>query len=187
LKIQETLTGKVTSLDAPKKVQRKDRPIIVIPKTPKKKAPVRKAPVKRKIPVPRDEEPVEEDFLDALLMPKKKRSVNRGTGVVDDIGNFAKNTVDAIKHGVRKGPSPKFRQMLKKYANEKIVAATVQRFPVSGIIKRISNMLTSGKFDKKAMELGYDDIYHLSMVFVMDSGKMLLFEKNEVVVLEEQA
>ena len=149
--------------------------IILMPgsKTAKKKVVRKKKPVKRR---PAANKGIDVNAeLDLLLG-------NYGEGIIDDAKRVVKNTIDVIKGGVRKGPSPNLRSMFSKYGDKKITKISIQRAPVQKAIKIVSDVLTSGKFSKTAKQLGYDDIYHLSMILELDNAKSVRYEKNEVAV-----
>ena len=92
------------------------------------------------------------------------------------------------KSGIRHGPSPQMRNLLKKYGDWQIVQIRIARKPLSNIMQKIGNILTFGQLEEKTKELGYDNLYHLFMVItVQDQShtKDLLYEKNQVVNLSE--
>jgi len=75
--------------------------------------------------------------------------------------------------------------MLKKHGEQMITKISVQRAPIQKALTMISNLLTSGKFSKTARDLGYDDVYHLSIVIELDDEKQVRYEKNQVVAMTE--
>jgi len=145
-------------------------------KTAKKKVVRKKKPVKRR-PAAKKNVDVNAE-IDLLLG-------NYGEGIIDDAKRVVKNTIDVIKGGVRKGPSPNLRAMFSKYGDKMITKIFIQRAPVQKAIKIVSDILTSGKFSKTAKQLGYDDIYHLSMILELDNAKSVRYEKNEVAVMKD--
>lgn len=92
------------------------------------------------------------------------------------------------KSGIRNGPSPQMRFLLKKYGDWQIIQIQIGRKPLSNIIQKIGNILTFGQLDEKTKEIGYDNLYHLFMILtVQDQSqtKQLLYEKNQIVNLSE--
>lgn len=109
-----------------------------------------------------------------------------GDGLIDII----KNTADLIFHGVRTQPPPAFRETLNKYGDFTITKITINRAPIESGIATAVNVLSLGKVNKRASELAYDKLYHLSAVLHVQEGTQgtnkvsnLLLEKNAVPVL----
>lgn len=70
--------------------------------------------------------------------------------VVDKVVTVTKNVIDALQNGIRKHGNPAFRKMVEKYGNKKIKGLTLQRKPIDAQYKRILNVLTSGKLNKRS-------------------------------------
>jgi hypothetical protein len=140
---------------------------------------------------------LKEDFHNKKTSTMKKRTRKRkiddtddmdGEGlkeVVEKVKSTARNVIDAIINGVRKGASPNLKDMIKKYGDKAITSASVQRAPIDKAIRVVADVLTSGKFSKTAGDLEYDDVYHLSLILTLDNGKIISYEKNDVVVIKE--
>jgi hypothetical protein len=85
------------------------------------------------------------------------------------------------------GEPPVVTQMLDKYGDAKIIYIKVNRQPVDSMVKKLLNFFSKdGKnFKKELAKTPYDDIYHLSMQFKTDKGRVLL-EKNERINMAER-
>lgn len=145
-----------------------------------KKKVVKKKATKKRVLVDIDDSEDETEDINALV-EKLLMDVDEGDGLLD----IFKNAISAIRGGVRKGPSPKLRAMVKKYGDKMINRIIIQRFPVAGALKMISDLVTKGKFSETQKKLGYDDIYHLSMILAMENNKSLMYQKNEVAVMTD--
>jgi len=100
-----------------------------------------------------------------------------GKGVV-------KNIVDTVIQGIRLNYPPREREYLKKLQNINIKNIAICRTPVEGAYQMILNLLTNNDLDKQKKLLGYDDVYHLYMIAVLENGQNVLIEKNEVINIE---
>lgn len=64
--------------------------------------------------------------------------------------------------------------VLDKYGDEKITEIKVMRTPLHNMLQNLMNYFSSGK--SKAQ---YDDLFHLCLLVTVESGKVILVEKNE--------
>jgi len=123
-----------------------------------------------------------------------------GSGFFSDFFNKAKdvakgivNRISGVSRGIRTGYSPKVRDILNKYGDYTITNIYIRRKPIVNMIDRFLNLISFGKLDKAKAELGYDKLFHLSMVLLMrpsntvsGSGEnvYVLVEKNEVINMD---
>jgi len=106
--------------------------------------------------------------------------IKTGKGIVDVV----KNAISFLR-GLRTRFSASGRKLLERYGNEAIKQIVVFRQPLSQGVRLLLNVLSTGKFDKRARALRLSDVYHVGMVLVLESGKKLLSEKNSVPELTE--
>lgn len=128
-----------------------------------------------------------------LKIKKKKKSCDLPCDLPPDDAQIEggalnpANIVDAVVGGVRVGPSPSVRNILKKYGHLPVVRITFRREPIQKVFTEIINILTLGDLKKQMKKLNYDDVYHLSSIFHLqdtDGSIIYLFvEKNEVPVM----
>ena len=85
---------------------------------------------------------------------------------------------------IRKTAPPQIREWVNKYSNRIIDRIFVCRKPISGVITKLANIITLGKFDKTLRGLNYEDLFHLYL-FIKIGNKTFILEKNEVVVIRE--
>ena len=84
-----------------------------------------------------------------------------------------------MKGGVIERYSKKFLNILNAYGNQKVVSAVVTRTPIWESLNRILYLVSKGK------SLEYHDKYfHLSIIFTLESGNKILFEKNALPNME---
>lgn len=104
--------------------------------------------------------------------------------------SFILNAFDLIG-GLRKGPSPKVRDITKKYKDWKIIDYSICRIPLTSKIEAVLNLVTLGHIHEDLKERDYDNLYHLFMLVKIISPdgsktKRILLEKNEIVEVTEK-
>ena len=119
-------------------------------------------------------------------MKKAKRTTKRklkGEGIID----WAKNAYRVVRN-----PTQALSQMpkqvsdtLKKYGDFTVREVIVGRTKVQKVVQTLLNAMTLGNFNKEKQKYGYDDIYHLYAVLVLDNGVKLITERNQRIVLTE--
>ena len=111
------------------------------------------------------------------MVEKRIRKIN---------GNGLNDTIEMIKkviYGTREY-SPSAKQFLVKYYNNTITGIIIRRSPLSNWIKKSLSVLTWGDYDQKMKnEQPQEDLYHISMVVILDNGVKLLVEKTETVII----
>jgi hypothetical protein len=117
---------------------------------------------------------------------KKRPTIKRklkGDGIVD----WAKNAYRVIRN-----PTQSLSQMpkqvsdaLSKYGNNTVTEIIVGRTKVLKVVQVLLNAITFGNFNKEKQKYGYDDIFHLYAVLVLDNGVKLITERNQRIVLSE--
>ena len=70
--------------------------------------------------------------------------------------------------------------IINKIGNEKINKITVNRTPLSKVLKFLLNLTSLGQVNEKMKNTPYDTLYHLFMVITTSSGSYVI-EKNEVI------
>ena len=66
----------------------------------------------------------------------------------------------------------------------KIKEIYIGRNPIQSYVTKLLNLLTLGKLEQQKKKLHYDDLYHLYMIVVLESGMNLLVEKNSVINIQ---
>jgi hypothetical protein len=119
----------------------------------------------------------------------------RGSGIFGNMKEALSNLIDKGRsfffpsNSVNAGT----KKLLEKYQNWKIMGATIQRKPVFASIDYVLNIISLGSFGRAKQKMGYDDMFHLSIVFDLESpddrnkSQKLKLEKNEKVTLSEGA
>jgi len=74
-----------------------------------------------------------------------------------------------------------FKKFLNKFGNTVIKSITIYREPVNKVLKEVLNLINLGKFKKQTQKLGYDTLFHISMVI----NDYISVEKNSVVKTSE--
>jgi len=96
---------------------------------------------------------------------EKSQAILHGEGWV---GDQAKKLLAWI---APKDMSASVKAMMAKYGSQKITAITVSRIPITSIYEKILRKVAT-------VPKEFDKIYHLYMLFTMDSGAVLLCERN---------
>ena len=122
--------------------------------------------------------PVNKDIsiVFGVLMPEYSHL--QGSG----IGDFLKKGIEKVKDVFR--PTYKLNNISTKtlnlYGNKTISSMSVYRTPIQSMINIALNLLSFGKFEEVKKKYGYDTLFHLALVCVID-GKNVIVEKNEVI------
>ena len=87
---------------------------------------------------------------------------------------------------IRRDYSPQIRDLLTKIGNKNIVKMEVQRVPIESALKGLLNIVSLGQYEKQTQKLGYDRIFHLSLIIYLEDGKKYVVEKNEVINISQQ-
>ena len=74
--------------------------------------------------------------------------------------------------------NPAVRQILSEYGDEIVVGISVNRSLVPSILTKTLDIASFGVFSKKMEEEELPNLYHLSLVFTLESGVKILLEKN---------
>ncbi len=102
----------------------------------------------------------------------------KGSGIFD----FLKKPIAFIKDVFK--PTYKLNNVstrtLNQYGNKPISSISVYRTPIMNIIDTFLNLLSFGKFDEAKNKYGYDKLFHLALVCIVDN-KQIIVEKNEVI------
>lgn len=107
------------------------------------------------------------------------------TPLMTSAGGNAFDAIKSLLFGV-KDLSQKNRTFLKRYGNNLITKVVVQREPVNSFIMKMLNFLTFGGLQKALDNSKYEDLFHLSVMLVLDNGANVRLEKNEVITLSIQ-
>jgi hypothetical protein len=87
-----------------------------------------------------------------------------------------------IGPAIRRDYKPQIRDFLKKYGDRRITSITLQRVPIESMLKGVLDFLTMGKYSETTKKLGYDKVFHLSMIITLEGlNKYVVVEKNEVI------
>lgn len=127
-------------------------------------------------------------------MEKKKgveggEKIKRRVYVVEDRlnqyqeGEGLRDVVDYF-FPTRKDYPPKARKILKNLGVFKVKEIYVGRNPIQSYVTKLLNVLTLGKLEDQKKKMAYDDLYHLYMIVVLDTGFPVLVEKNSVINIQ---
>jgi len=73
---------------------------------------------------------------------------------------------------------PNVKEILNKYGNEVIKGIVLKRTPVSGLLTGTLSLFSLGKFGER-MEKSFDELFHLFMDILTNTGKTIMLEKIE--------
>ena len=119
------------------------------------------------------------DMVPMVLVETAMRKHQIGKGVIDKIKQvlfFPPNKLP--------GDS---QRVFDKYKHMYVTGIEIAREPISSAITKFANWASSGKFNEKLKELGYDKAYHLYMLVKLSGGRKILIEKNERVNIKDHA
>ena len=76
--------------------------------------------------------------------------------------------------------NPKARKVLEQHGNKTIKQIYVARKPLQGAITFLGNIISKGKLSQKKNALGYDNIFHLFLLFELEDGTRVRTDKQAV-------
>ncbi len=85
--------------------------------------------------------------------------------------------------GVRNDYSPKNRDLLSKYGNQKIKSVTIFRKPIFDYVHVALGLLSAGQWQQLMKKYGFDNFFHLGVIVELNDGNSIKIEKNEVIEL----
>jgi hypothetical protein len=83
--------------------------------------------------------------------------------------------------GLRHDLPPQAKNKLEQVGGYDVVEMWAGRTPLDSVIDRGLNLASSGRWDKKKKELGYDDVFHVYLIARLNNGRTVKIEKNAVV------
>jgi len=114
-----------------------------------------------------------------------QNTAQRVRNVGSTIGNIATNIKETIFFPEKKLPSS-IQPLFEKYKNFKIISFQIRREPILAFVDKFINFISFGKFNEAKKNLGYDKMFHLSLILQLEpqsgavgNGPKLLIEKNE--------
>lgn len=99
--------------------------------------------------------------------PKTKKV---GKGIIDSIKNALFFPPNKLPGGAQRN--------YEKLKGATITKIMVNRYPINSMVDKFINLVSLGSFSKAKKELGYDKMFHLSMVLYTNKGRIAV-EKNE--------
>jgi hypothetical protein len=105
-------------------------------------------------------------------------TAQRVRNVGQTIAQGAQNIKEQIFFPEKKLPSV-VQPTFEKYKNYKILSAQIRREPILAFVDKFINLISFGKFNQAKKDLGYDKMFHLSLILQLENGPKLLVEKNE--------
>ena len=92
-----------------------------------------------------------------------------------------------IGPAIRRDYSPQIRDLLKKVGDKKITNMEIQRVPIDSGMKLLMDTLSLGAYSKTTKKLGYDRVFHLSMIIRLEGlSYPLVVEKNETINISKR-
>ena len=119
-------------------------------------------------------------------------TAGRVQNVAQRVQNVATNIKETVFFPEKKLPSS-IQPIFEKYKNYKIISFQIRREPILAFVDKFINFISFGKFNEAKKDLGYDKMFHLSLILQLGSapgggengpgsaqgGVKLLIEKNE--------
>jgi hypothetical protein len=110
----------------------------------------------------------EADYIRSLI-PRSEGDMD-----ADGLRDFAKSIIDKVLP-LRTNIPPKSRKVLETYGSIPVKSGWVCRAKLNQILQTVIKATTRVK---------YDDLYHLSINFLLEDGTYVLMEKNEVINIQ---
>ena len=142
-----------------------DSPIRIYPTKPKGKKPAKQR-------LPRKMRSTGKNYS----LKQKQKTKKTGKGWIADKFEDLKTFLS----GGRKRFNPKARRLIEQHGGKNIVSIVIARTPLSKGIRFVLNLLSKGKIETIRRSLGYDDLYHLSLILTLQDGTRLRLDKQSV-------
>jgi hypothetical protein len=105
-------------------------------------------------------------------------TAQRVRNVGQTLAQGAQNIKEQVFFPEKKLPSV-VQPTFEKYKNFRILSAQLRREPILAFVDKFINLISFGKFNQAKKDLGYDKMFHLSLILQLENGPKLLVEKNE--------
>jgi len=79
------------------------------------------------------------------------------------------------------------QKILDRNGSSNIKQVWVMRKPIQKLLTDFLGILTAGKFQKSMMQNAHDDLFHLSVILLLENGKTFNIEKNETVKISRRS
>jgi hypothetical protein len=112
-------------------------------------------------------------------MPPKKIKKITANGWMDVL----RDPIGTIKESLQSIPTKLNNistRTMQEFGKSPIMSISIIRTPLSSVWTNAMNTLSMGKFNELQRRMGYDKLFHLSLIVVTE-GRKLLVEKNEVI------
>jgi len=87
-----------------------------------------------------------------------------------------------IGPSIRRDYPPEAREIIERFGDLPIRGLIIQRVPIESTLKGLLNILSLGKYEQVTRNLGYDKVFHLSLiVYLKRVRRPIVVEKNEVI------
>jgi hypothetical protein len=106
-----------------------------------------------------------------------------GSGIFGDIASGFKKVVGRVSDvfkGVRKDYPPDVRKTLAVIGNQPVVAMSIRRDPIRGMLSSLINFVTLGKWNEARQKYNFDKVFHLGVEITLGDGRIYIAEKNQV-------
>jgi hypothetical protein len=131
-----------------------------------------------------DRKEEEDDDYEGADRKEEEDDDYEGKGL-GDIVRGVRERVTGVFRGVRRDYTPSARQTIAQFGNGRIVGMSLRRAPIQGYLNKFLNLLTAGAWAKAKTEAKYDNLYHLSLVAMVEMPGQavvpILIEKNQVI------
>jgi hypothetical protein len=107
-----------------------------------------------------------------------------GAGIFDWFKEKASKAVSAVKDYFKPrldGYNNISKKTIEQYGNMPIKQLFILRTPISGGLNKVINFVSLGKWEELKKKYSFDSLFHLSLVALLENGKNIIIEKNDVV------
>ena len=140
-------------------------------------------------------------IANTIASAKRRKQLQEGEGILDDLYSGAKNLAGKVKDAVvgkvkstikttkavlfgRDDYPPKVRDTISKYGDKVITGITLGRTPLGKPLMTALQLASGNTFEEKLKNTPYDKLFHLFICIEFGDGSKILLEKNEVINTE---
>jgi hypothetical protein len=97
--------------------------------------------------------------------------------------SLLRSRISDVFKGIRNNLPPSARRLLEVEGDHYITSLIIRREPVQSALHTALDYITLGQWNTERLNANYDKIFHLGLILILDNGKQILIEKNEVIYI----
>lgn len=113
----------------------------------------------------------------------KSKKHLKASGMFDSLKSMYNNVVDRFKGKRLDGFNNESKKCIEKYNDQVIVSFRIAKKPIHNLLDKFINVLSLNKWKELKKEYGFDKLYHLCLIAVLNDGTKIYLEKIDAVTI----